>query len=122
MDLHRGWSQRHQFVRHVPTSPLEHGREPDDKTLSYRKLADVNVTLHDVVETSVVDSAGELAGTTLSRNKKRSAPIMTMFSSDVLTSPLEHGRQPDDKTKEYTFLADVHVTLHPEGRNLAGTT
>ena len=30
--------------------------------------------------------------------------MMTMFSSDVLTSPLEHGRQPDDKTKEHKSL------------------
>ena len=30
-----------------------------DTTLAYRKLADVNVTLRDVVETSVVESAGK---------------------------------------------------------------
>ena len=57
------------FVMCSP-SPLEHCRQPDDTTWACRKLADVNVTLHDVVETSVVDSAGDLAGTTLSRNKQ----------------------------------------------------
>ena len=51
----------------------------------------------DVQKRTVEDHAGELAGTALSRNKKRSAPIKTMFSSDVLISPLEHGRHFDEK-------------------------
>ena len=88
---------------------------PPESTTCVLIFAEVNVTLLDVQERSAEDSAGELAGTTLSRNKKRSAPTKTMFSSDVLISPLEHGRQPDDKTKKVQILADVHVTLYPEG-------
>ena len=37
LGLHRGWSQKHPFVRHVLTSPLEHGRQRENTTLAYRK-------------------------------------------------------------------------------------
>ena len=52
------------------------------KTRHWRTEKLDNVTLHDVVQTSVVESAGKMAGPTLSRNKKRSAPIKTMFSCE----------------------------------------
>ena len=77
---------------------------PPESTTCVQIFVGVNVTLLDVQEISVEDSAGELAGTALSRNQKRSAPIRTMFSSDVLMSLLAHGLQPDVKTIQYKSL------------------
>ena len=42
-DLHRGWSQRRQFLRHAK-KPLEHGRAPWQKYIDVQILADVHVT------------------------------------------------------------------------------
>merc|ERR1712135_180095 len=58
LDLHRGWDQRRQFLRHALTNPLEHGRAAWQHDIGVQILADVNVALHDALERSVVDPTG----------------------------------------------------------------
>jgi len=58
LDLQCGWRQRRQFFRHVLKDPLEHGRATWQHDMNVQIQADVKVTIHDVVERSVADSAG----------------------------------------------------------------
>ena len=73
-ELHRGWSQRRQLPRHVHENLLEQVVLLDNTTLAY-SLADVNVTLHDVVERRVVDSAGFFANDTWLEKHSRNGNV-----------------------------------------------
>ena len=70
LDLHCGWRQHRQFFRHVVKGPLEHGRATWQRDMNVHILADVNVTLLNVVERSVVDSAGFKANETGWKNTR----------------------------------------------------
>ena len=73
LDLHRGWGRRRQFLKQTLTSPMEHGRPPDGRTLAYKNFADVNIPPHDAEETRGTRwllYQSNLAGKTLPRNGK----------------------------------------------------
>ena len=86
LDL-RGWRQLRRFLCHAVTILLEHGGATWQHDRNGRIHADVNVTLHDVVERSVVDSAGLLPMTfgwkTLSQ-QKLSVPTVMFFPSESM--------------------------------------
>ena len=58
LDLRRGWRHLRRFLCHALTNLLEHGGATWQHDKNVRIHADVNVTLHDVVERSAVESAG----------------------------------------------------------------
>ena len=96
---------------------------PLESTTSVQIFVEVNVTL--------LDERGKGVSRTprvnwleqhFSRNKKRSAPIRTIFSSDVFISPLEHGRHPDDKIIQNKSLRMFTSHFIRKCRGTAGNT
>ena len=77
-----GTNAVHSFIMRS-TSPWKRFVPRDNTTFAYN-LADVNGTLHDVVERSVVESAGFFTGGTwldnISGQRKRSTPTVMLFS------------------------------------------
>ena len=90
LDLHRRWSQRQQSVRHVLTNPLEHGRQPDDKTMQYKSLRMFTSHLirKDVSWNLLLLYQWNLAGTTLPRdiNVRRQKKMMFASGSTQVVS------------------------------------
>jgi len=56
LDLHRRWSQCRDFLLHAVSNAGEHGRTTRQDSVGIEILADIDVALHDRVESRLVDA------------------------------------------------------------------
>ena len=57
LDLHGGWSQGSDFLLHTVSNTREHSGTSGKDSVGVEILSDVNITLHDGVVTSLMDSS-----------------------------------------------------------------
>ena len=57
LDLHRAWSHRRDLLLHAVSDTGEHGRTAGHDGVGVQVLTDIDIALHDGVESGLVDAA-----------------------------------------------------------------
>merc|ERR1719231_1056226 len=83
LDFHGGWCERSELLGHALTNASKHGGASRQDDVAVEILANVNVTLHDGLESGVVDTTGLLPNEAWLEEHLRATEALTANGDDV---------------------------------------
>merc|ERR1739848_452350 len=88
LDLHRGWSKGRQLLGHALANALEHRGATGEHHVRVEVLADIHITLHDRLESRVMDAAGLLAHKARLEENLRATEALAADGDDITIGEL----------------------------------